>query len=209
MEKLKHLDDVCQPDVRQKSLVILDKEANQLRFVELKDYYQAASRIHLHEGVPEDVRNHFATAQNLLVYSWFYYPFNVSAQLQALASVEFALKIKAGLRITLNGRPPGLKKLLAKAVKENWISDDNFSEIREMKTQSSGKLSFRTIEGELVESYCEMLMENLPELRNMLAHGESILHGQGATWVWICAELINQLFAQAEASTSCESAKQA
>ena len=194
MEKLKDIDDVCQPDIRQKYLVILDKEEGQARYIELRDYHKAASRIPLHDGVPEDVRNHFATAQNLLVYSWFYYPFNVSAQLQALASVEFALKIKAGLRFAPNGRPPGLKQLLEKAIKENWISDDNFSEIRQMKEQASGTLSFNTIEGKLVENYTETLKESLPKLRNMLAHGDSILHGQGATWVWICAELINQLF---------------
>lgn len=207
MEELKPIDDICKPDIRQKYQVILDKEEGQARYIELRDYHKAASRIHLHSGVPEEVRNHFATAQNLLVYSWFYYPFNVSAQLQALASVEFALKIKAGLRFTPNGRPPGLKQLLEKAVKENWISDDNFSEIREMKAQASGKLSFTTIEGKLVETYTETLKECLPKLRNMLAHGDSVLHGQGATWVWICAELINQLFEPAEPQ-SCESAKQ-
>ncbi|MCI0662553.1 MAG: hypothetical protein L0220_15915 [Acidobacteria bacterium] len=194
MEDLKHIDDVCKPDIRQQYLFILDEDLGQVRPMKVEDYHKAASRIRLHDGVPEDVRNHFATAQNLVVYSWFYYPFNVSAELQALASVEFALKIKANARIPLEGSPPGLKKLLERAIKEGWISDDNFSEIHAMKTQTSGKLSFKTLDGELVESYCHMLKETLPKLRNILAHGESILHGQGATYVWICAEIINQLF---------------
>ena len=53
---------------------------------------------------------------------------------------------------------------------------------------------FRKLNGEVVPSYCETVIEDLPEIRNYLMHGERLLHGHGADWVYKCAEIINQLF---------------
>lgn len=201
MESLKRLEEVCEPDVRQKNLVNLDKEAGVIKPISLEDYHRMANSIRLHNGVPEEVRDQFETARNLIVYSWFYYPFNVTSQLQAIACVEFALKLKAGCRVVLKGRPPGLKKLLKKAVDEGWVTDNGFTKAREVKPPVSGKAMFRTMSGQVVATYCETMIENLPEMRNYLMHGENLLHSRGSEWVQECAEIINQLFAGPEEST--------
>ena len=92
MEELKKFDDLTMPDERQKAFAIINRASGQYRSRTLQDIYQSASDIKLHSGVPEAVRTHFATAQNLLVYSWFFYPFNVTAEFLAYVTIEFALK---------------------------------------------------------------------------------------------------------------------
>jgi hypothetical protein len=194
MEELKRLEEIYEPDERQKIFVSLDREKGVIKEMLLEDYHRMADSIKLHSGVPEVVRDQFETARNLIVYSWFYYPFNVTAQLQAITCVELALKIKANCRFVSKGRPPGLKELLKKAVNERWITDNGFAQVREIKIQDTSKIKFRKLNGEVVSSYCETVIEALPEIRNYLMHGERLLHSQGADWVDKCAEIINQLF---------------
>lgn len=69
--------------------------------------------------MPVEIRSHFAQAINLAVYSWFYYPFNVTAHFMGLVSVVFALKVKT------ESRKP-FRKLLREAVDAGWITDDGF-----------------------------------------------------------------------------------
>jgi hypothetical protein len=149
----------------------------------------------LHDGVPEEIRSHFATARNLIVYSWFYYPFNVSAQLSAYISVEFALKHRSGKL----GTTISFSQLLKQAVEVGWIIDKGFSHptgrlerIRRMNEAYPAEL--RTPEPALIREYCDALVKRLPFLRNDLAHGSSFLWEAGASQVRVCAELINQLF---------------
>lgn len=194
MEELKRLEEIYEPDERQKNLCNLNKETGEIRKMVLEDYHHMAEGIMLHSGVPEVVRDQFETARNLIVYSWFYYPFNVTAQLQAITCVELALKIKANCGFVSKGRPLGLKELLIKAVSEGWITDKGFAQVREIKIQDTSKIKFRKLNGEVVSSYCETVIEGLPQIRNYLMHGERLLHSQGADWVDKCAEIINQLF---------------
>lgn len=93
MELLKPIQEICCPDIRQSFFVRLDSNsANGYSQNTIEDIYVRAANIKLHDGVPEDIRSHFATALNLIAYSWYFYPFNVTAQLMAYISVEFALK---------------------------------------------------------------------------------------------------------------------
>ncbi len=175
-------------------MVNIDKKTGEITKITLEDYHRMADSIKLHSGVPKDVRSQFETARNLIVYSWFYYPFNVTAQLQAITCVELSLKIKDDCRFVLKGRPQGLKELLKKAVKESWITDNGFTDVREIKNPNTSKVMFRKLNGEIVPSYCETVVEDLPQIRNYLMHGENFLHGRGVDWVDKCAEIINQLF---------------
>src|SRR6266849_1187329 len=118
MESLKTLVEICQKDPRQDFFTALD--ANHPGFFRkrtLEDFHRAAESIRLHEGVPEEIRNHFQTARNLIIYSWFYYPFNVTAQLCAYTSAEFALRARS------KDRKTPFAVLLKKAVDDAWISD--------------------------------------------------------------------------------------
>jgi len=111
MEKLKQLDEVCQPDVRYRNRVDLDHSTGIIADTTVESIYRRIEPIQLNENVPEDVRSHFEIARNLALYSWFVYSFNVVAAMQAYSSLEMALKRKTGKeRISL-------KKTLAQALK--------------------------------------------------------------------------------------------
>jgi hypothetical protein len=110
MEQLKPLNEICQADARHQYSVVLDNSLGDFRPLSLEDVYDIAERINLHDGVPDRIRTHFQTARNLYVYSWFYYPFNVTAQLHAFLSAEFALKVKSG------AQTGGFRRLLKRAL---------------------------------------------------------------------------------------------
>ena len=189
MEELKKLEEVLEPDKRQKHFAVINWEDGSDRPLTLEDIYRSASSIELHDAVPEKIRSHFATAQNLLVYSWFYYPFNVTAQFLAFVALEYALRerLKPEKRISF-------KNLVRRAVQEGLVREEGFSHIR------NGEEPERALQEELgifpqrVKKYGEILIESIPFLRNELAHGSSMLHPGGVTSVRICAEFINQLF---------------
>src|SRR2546421_5178696 len=96
MESLKEYSEVIKADPRQEIFVLCNDATGEMRRIDLKDYHDEAKQLILHDGVPEKVRYHFENARNLLVYSWFHYPFNSLAQFHAYIAVEAALGIKAG-----------------------------------------------------------------------------------------------------------------
>ena len=168
------------------------------RKLELKDVYEIAANIRLHDGVPEVIRDHFSTARNLLLYSWFYYPFNVTAEFLAFVTLEFALKERFDLKNGYGKRKEAsFKRLVEKAVKEGLVRDVGFSHIRNQSESPNDHSGYEIgISSRPVKSYVETLVESLPFLRNELAHGRSMLHMDGAFSVRLCAEFINQLFSE-------------
>jgi len=112
METLKEYAEVLNAGPRQTAFVIVNEPTGQMRRIELRDYHEEAKQLVLHDEVPEDVRYHFENARNLLVYSWFHYPFDSLAQFHAYIAVEAALRIRAG-------KPKSsFKTLLKEAVKK-------------------------------------------------------------------------------------------
>lgn len=95
MEQLKSLNEVCQPDVRNRGRVDLDNTTGAISETTIQSLYLLIEPITLVSSVPEDVRSHFETAKNLALYSWFVYPFNVVAAMHAFASLEMALRTKS------------------------------------------------------------------------------------------------------------------
>lgn len=193
MESLKPLSEVTTPDVRQKCFVALDFTAGNFRPFTLEDFHRHAASIEIHTGVPEKIRSHFETARNLIIDSWFYYPFNVTAELAAYTTVEFALRTK------LNDPKTPFKLLLKNAIEAGLITDAGFSIPKSraecIREDNEGMPpDFQTPEPKLWREYSDALTRSIPYLRNQLAHGTTMLHGNGAGTVRICAELINQLF---------------
>ena len=72
-----------------------------------------------------------------------------------------------------------LKKLLKKAVNERWINDSGFRHIKNPDNDNS---------------YCKSLIEILPDLRNNVAHGHSMLLPDCIGHIEKCADFVNQLF---------------
>lgn len=174
MESLKPINEVTEPDVRNTYFVVRDA-TTETRKLTLADIHEAAGQIVLHNGVPEHIRNHFAQAQNLTVYSWFFYPFNVTAQFMAFVTVEFALKHRLNSTASFT-------HLIRRAVGEGLIRDEGFAIARHGLPSE--------------QKYVETLAEVMPKLRNELAHGSNMLHNNSLSSLRICAEFINQLYVQ-------------
>ena len=88
--------------------------------------------------MPQLLRDVFETARNLLVYSWFVYPFIMVAELRAMSALEFALKARADGDGVTNVR--GLRRLMNLAVDSNWIRDEG---VKAFRTARFGSIDFR------------------------------------------------------------------
>lgn len=190
MESLKPLFELCTPDERQQHFVIMtDPESHSFRKRTLEDNYTEAAAILLAPSVPEKIQSHFSTALNLLAYSWFHYPFNVTAQFLAYVTVELALKEKFQPEQYIS-----FKHLIRQAVDAGLITASGFSHLEPTETHRP-YLGVEVFSPD-VERYCEALVETMPYLRNELAHGSTMLHPNGSHAVRICADFINQLFTE-------------
>lgn len=119
MEKLKSIDEITEPDKRNKNTVWTDDEGN-LVLMELKYLHRDATKISLHESVPDAIKDHFSQSLNLLIYSWFNYQFNVTASFMSFVTLEYSLKVKL--------KPKGRKsfsELLKEANAKKLISLDD------------------------------------------------------------------------------------
>jgi hypothetical protein len=116
MERLKRLEDICQPDQRWLNRVDIDHSTGAVTPTTVESIYGLVEEIRLNAGVPDDVRSHFEIARNLALYSWFVYSFNVVAGMQAFASLEMAVREKTGDRKTV------FKNLLDKVFKGRQLA---------------------------------------------------------------------------------------
>lgn len=188
METLKALNEMDMPDERQLIFRVRDRPDAPWRPMRASDVHEMAEDASLHAGVPEDIRSHFATAQNLLAYSWHCYTFNVAAELHAYISVEFALRKRLGSPKSAN-----FKSLLEDALEKGLIRSENFTYGRQVECRAAPDPDgFQ--ESEEAHDYAAAIADAMRSLRNGLAHGSNMLHRQGGTVLKVCSELINQLF---------------
>jgi len=187
-------------DPRYASRAVLDPRLG-ARPMTLEDHWQDIAALALHDEVPNLIRVHFETARNLLLYSWFAHRFQQVAEMHAYASVEYALRKRAGL--PLRGRKPGLRFLLRQAVEEGWIRDEGFRRFREVADRRAEYEEMEAVvTGTELDpnrrseewSYVRTLADLLPEFRNKLAHGSAMLAPSGKRTLALCCDLINQLF---------------
>ncbi len=189
MEELKPLEALTAPDERQRFFAVVDHSAGTHRPLEASDVYERAAQANLHSGVPEAIRSHFATAQNLVAYSWFCYPFNVAAELHGYISVEFALRTRFPALPKAN-----FKDLLDKAVSEGLLTSEGFTYGRLTDRQPYPPNMHVPGTVPALQDYVDAVAEAMRKLRNSLAHGSSMLHMKGGTVLLVCSEIINQLF---------------
>ncbi len=184
METLKPLDELTQPDSRNRHYVVTERLTGKTRPLDVTDIHAAVSKIELDDAVPAAVRSQFDTARNLAVYSWYCSSFHQVSELKAFATVEYAL------RDVLNRKRLGLARLLKMAVERKLLLDRGFTHVADVQDEDT-------------TTYCESLRQILPRLRNSLAHGSTALHPGSVTNLQICADLINQLYtARREAGAS-------
>jgi len=121
------------------------------------------------------------------------YPFHMSAQLQAFACIEFALR----LRLKPTTRQDGhFKTMLRKAASIGLLKDSGFYFFPVEQNQKA-RTFFSKGKTKVVTSHVEVLIETLPDLRNNLAHGATTLWDGAAGMLRLAADIINQLFATA------------
>lgn len=185
-------------DPRYASRSVLDPQTG-ARKMTLEDHWCSIKVLALHDGVPSRVQIHFDTARNLLLHSWHVFRFQQVAEMHAFASVEYALRVRAGLSARDKANLP---KLLPLAVKNGWIRADGFRLYRAAVAQrqmlaepedsvTDGQAEVQSVRG---LSYVGSLIKVLPELRNELAHGTAMLRPSGKRTLALCCDLINQLF---------------
>ena len=194
IEGLKSLNRVTEPDPRFGHFVVFDEKINRSRPLQLKDRFAVIAEIKLRPEVPVEIQIHFATAKNLLLYSWFVYRFIAVAEMHACSTVEMALKKITGKKNWY------LKRLLEHAVDKGWIVDEGFRRYREIleRRREYAKMVSKVQGEQNRESkgrneYVAILAQTIPSLRNMYAHGSDSIHPGGYDTLEICAEIINQL----------------
>ena len=198
---LKSIEEVFVSDPRHKSFVVYDEIKRNDRPLEINDLYLDLQEFILNPNVPEKVKTHFDTARNLYLYSWFVYRFYPVAELQAYASLEFALKEK--FKKEKLRTPIGLRLLLKNALKKDWIRDEG---IRHYNRIDKRRNEYKTLVQDVYDfeqerankqntnEYVKILVDALPSLRNTMAHGSSYLTNRVYLTFEICCDLINQLY---------------
>jgi hypothetical protein len=130
------------------------------RFLDLEFYYANAKDCSLPEEAPEEIRELWRTAQHLLVYAYFEYPFVIAADLYCTMVVEAALKRECAKQIEEYNRPRIEKG-------KKW-RDPSFSEILDFFKEKTLEI--------LTPEEAQFLYERLDglrELRNSYAHPRS------------------------------------
>ena len=204
MEHFRELREISEADERHAPWVIRDRTSDDhYRQKTLDDHYYAIAAIELVENAPELVQNVFTTARHLLLYSWYVYPFIVVAELQAYASLEFALKWR------IVGEAPnvdrwGLRKCMEHAIEQGWLRDEGVREAAETRAAHVDFLeSFgladkeRKLDESDPQAYGKLLADSFTHLRNELAHGSPMLWPGGYVTLNLVARLINQLYQDA------------
>lgn len=197
METFKKLHEINEADPRTSMFHIFDESLNDFRERDISDVHSRLQEIILNESVPDAIQTHFITSKHLALYSWFVYRFIPVAEFHAITSLEFALKLKTGKEKW------GLKRLLTYSVKEGWVKDSDFYIHRQRLERNSAhaeelERSLNIKPNEKVVSvegqYTSVLVDSLPYLRNIYAHGSTTIAPQGYLTLLICSEFINKLF---------------
>jgi hypothetical protein len=158
----KEIDQILRPDPRIDATSCRDGTAA----ITPAEQHDWIAGVTLTTAVPDMVVEAFDRARNAFVYTYYVYEFAMLAELQALATVEMALRLRLGSRAPQNGT---LWNLAEKAIADNLLSDP---------PQGPPLKVLLTI------------------MRNELAHGSDHLHtpAMSLTVMEFCAEQINLLF---------------
>ncbi len=180
-EKLRPAEYLCEPDPRNALFAWRDKDTGEFRPARASDLHDAVSSFSLNAEVPEDVAQHFETAKNVYLYSWFIYRFQPVAELQCLVSLKYALRERLAQEIS-NGRirHKMLRGLLEYAIDNGLIRKEGFARWAEADDPGWDLLT--------------SLEMALPNIRNDHAHGTFNLGPTARGIIELVYEMINQLF---------------
>ncbi|MFB2707090.1 MULTISPECIES: hypothetical protein [Marinobacter] len=95
-DRLKPLEELLKPDIRNSYFVRKDPKTGEYLTGSLESHYADIERHSLHDEVPDDVAIQFDVARNLYLFAWFEYRFFNVAEANALNVLELAMKERAG-----------------------------------------------------------------------------------------------------------------
>lgn len=209
VETLKPVDQVLTPDSRWTLGYALT----------LEGHHAEVARFELHAQVPEEVRQHFENARNTWLYSFYAYRLLSVALLMLLVSCEAALKARA--QQEGQGHIRSFQKLMNLAIQNQWLMDSGFPQSLEIRAlrRSQDRERHSVLRESVIrmgrpdpgpwrppsegdQTIAKGAAQLLPELRNEVAHGETLLHPNVSDQFRLVCELINQLFPAPEQSTS-------
>jgi len=170
VEEFKSLEQILQIDERHLLLGQLTG-----RMHSLESLHASLAAIELHPGVPEDVRGQFNVARNMAMYTLFHYAMAPEVQMKTFSVIELGLK-----RRLPEAAGKGLAGLLKAAVARGLLCDAGFRHIKNPNPDND---------------YCKNLVTVIPTLRNEAAHGSTSLTPHVLGYIEVCADLLNQLFA--------------
>ena len=190
INNFKNIDKVFEPDFKEN--------------ISFEEYYHKVADISLDNIVPQEIKEHFDIARNLMLYSWFVSRFKHVAELHAFSSVEFAIRTKIKTIIPEKSKIKNIKPLLEYAIQQKWITDDGFPEIIEKRKQRQDfnkmiedglgiKFSGADLESD-IQKQSKTLISLLPTLRNIFAHGSNTLLNSYLDLLNTCRHIINQIF---------------
>jgi hypothetical protein len=180
--------------------------------------HETIAELELRDWVPNDIRIHFETAKNVLLYAWFVYRFHMVAEQHVLATLEFALRERLKcLNLVPAGkkRPRGLGDWIRLAAASGLIDNSRFEPGQDLararaehrfalqvhkKMVEEGLTEFEYDPAQIEiqpEDQLDWILhqaEHLPKLRNIHAHGSDMLYPTVFRTFRIIANLVNQAF---------------
>lgn len=172
----------------------------------LESHHALIASIQLNPSVPEEVGQHFENARNAWLYAFFSYPLLTVALATVHVACESAIKARARQEGLPGWERKSLFELLDAAVENRWLVDSGFAatENREARWEEERSILLAigaTEIGPYIEptddqAHAKKVVKAVRELRNALAHGESLLTNSVSPAFRAMADLINQLFPQ-------------
>jgi hypothetical protein len=196
LEILKPLEALCEPDPRQGSWVVVVRDTGEARRRTIADIYEtvATARITA-SNVPETVHSLFAVTQNLIVYSWFVYAFAATAEFQAAATLELALRLRIDPR--REHERWGLQRFFDEALSKRLIVDEGLIDLILPAEGTPERLEFdskRNAEGWDDQQYARRVAKSFSHIRNRLAHGNFMLIKEQVLTLHLVARIVDQLY---------------
>lgn len=195
METLKPLADLLSADPRLAQMMIAGAQDDEEPNYTLVQHYNRYAMLPWPKGAPEEIVSGFVTAQHLAIYAWFVFPFSSLAGLQAIATLEHALR-----RCMANEPARGLKSRLRSALATGLIRGEDLRVLNPYIVP----VGTQTFQQRALDPYGPSTLNNfidsLPEQRNWLAHGNWRTGGDKFIVLDIVLQLINQLYPESDAA---------
>lgn len=191
MEELKPLDALISVDRKLIDIMEWHAPDEEPRTYPLEQHYERYAMLGWPRDAPVEIVNGFVTAQHLAIYAWFVYAFSSVAELQALVTLEHALR-----RRMANEPARGLKDRLRHAVRAGWIKGERLRTLHPfVNPVSPAAFASRPVDPHGAESL-QTFIDNLPEQRNWLAHGNWNGGSDSFMVLDLVLQLINQLYSR-------------